>query len=115
MLFLTKASSKIGKLFTKFLTYWYLVLSVVPMQPAKPSEEACLAGLMRLMDRIVLEENYDELKSKHYRDSVVEKTFRLIAGKDGNIDKVLFRWFNKAKYFKKFRLALIKKIEGLPP
>jgi hypothetical protein len=86
------------------------------MQAAEADDEACLAGLMRLMDHIVLTQKYEELKgqgSKIYRDEVIVKAFKLIVGKDGDLEKLLFRWFNRKTYFKTFREALIAKVEGL--
>jgi hypothetical protein len=34
-------------------------------------------------------------------------------GKDGDLEKLLFRWFNRKAYFKRFRDALIARMEGL--
>jgi hypothetical protein len=81
-------------------------------------EEASMASLLRLLDHMIVESNYEKYEElqgrggKIRRDLVVEKAFQLIVGKNGDLDKLLFRWFNKKDYFKKFRQALIKKIEG---
>jgi hypothetical protein len=86
------------------------------MQPAGVVEAATLAGLIRHMEKIALEKKYHELRGnppKGYRDMVIKKAFELIAGKNGDLSKVLYRWFNKSEYFKEFRKALIAKIECL--
>jgi hypothetical protein len=96
--------------------YYYQLYENVFQMPHPPSQEkASLMDLVRLMDHIQLNDNYKKLgsASKLYRDWVVMKLFQLIAGKKGNIEDVMHRWYNNSDFFKDLRKARDEKHESL--
>jgi hypothetical protein len=79
------------------------------------AEVACLMDLVRMMDEIHFELDYKNIGSvaKIYRDDAVMKLFQVIAGKNGDVNDVLDRWYNKSHYFKEYRKARDEKKESL--
>jgi hypothetical protein len=67
--------------------------------------KANLMELSRMMDGFELFLNYEDLCSAAllYRDRFVMKLLKKIAGKEGDINAVMYRWYNTSDFFKEYR------------